>query len=230
MIFKILFSGFTAFILLINSCNEDKKANTITIDTNLKKNTMNLKDAKDSLKAGHELATLGGGCFWCTEAVFDDLRGVDYAISGYAGGAKENPTYREVCYGNTGHAEVVQIAFDPKEISYEDLLRVFFHVHDPTTLNKQGNDVGTQYRSVIYYHDEAQKKSAEKIIKEISDEKIWENKIVTEVSPLTRFYIADDYHQEYFKLNGHAPYCQFVISPKLTKFRKNFKDRLKSVQ
>ena len=186
-------------------------------------------EIKNSLKPGHELATLGGGCFWCTEAVFNDLRGVDYAVSGYAGGAKDNPTYREVCYGNTGHAEVIQIAFDPALLSYEDLLRVFFHVHDPTTLNKQGNDVGTQYRSVIFYHNDAQKNAAEKIIKEISDEKLWDNKIVTEVSPLTKFFIAEDYHQEYFKLNGHAPYCQFVISPKLTKFRKNFKDKLKTV-
>ncbi len=185
-------------------------------------------EIKNSLKPGHELATLGGGCFWCTEAVFNDLRGVDYAASGYAGGAKDNPTYREVCYGNTGHAEVIQIAFDPALLSYEDLLRVFFHIHDPTTLNKQGNDVGTQYRSVIFYHNDAQKNAAEKIIKEISDEKLWDNKIVTEVSPLTKFFIAEDYHQEYFKLNGHAPYCQFVISPKLAKFRKNFKDKLKT--
>ena len=229
MAFKILFSILTSFIILINSCNEDKKTNTVTIDTNVNKRIMST-EIKDSLKIGHELATLGGGCFWCTEAVFEDLRGVDFAVSGYAGGAKENPTYKEVCYGNTGHAEVVQVAFDPKEISYEDLLRVFFHVHDPTTLNKQGNDVGTQYRSVIFYNDDAQKKSAEKIIKELTEEKLWPNKIVTEVSPLTKFYAAEDYHQEYFKLNGHAPYCQFVISPKLTKFRKNFKDRLKSTQ
>ena len=228
MSIKIFFTLITSFLFVIDSCNNQNKENPITINKNFNKN-MNT-ETLDSLKPGHELATLGGGCFWCIEAVYDELRGVDYAASGYAGGAKENPTYREVCYGNTGHAEVVQIAFDPKELSYEDLLRVFFHVHDPTTLNKQGNDVGTQYRSVIFYHNEEQKKSAEKIMKEITDEKIWDNKIVTEVSPLTKFYKAEDYHQEYFKMNGHAPYCQFVISPKLTKFRKNFKDRLKTPQ
>ena len=213
-------------MLLISACTQEKKTDTARVNQNSNKNMST--EIKNSLKPGHELATLGGGCFWCTEAVFNDMKGVDYAVSGYAGGAKDNPTYREVCYGNTGHAEVIQIAFDPAVLSYEDLLRVFFHVHDPTTLNKQGNDVGTQYRSVIFYHNEAQKVAAEKIIKEVSDEKLWDNKIVTEVSPLTKFFIAEDYHQEYFKLNGHAPYCQFVISPKLTKFRKEFKDKLKT--
>ena len=213
-------------MLLLNACNQEKKTDSASVNKNSLKNMST--EIKNSLKPNHELATLGGGCFWCTEAVFNDMRGVDYAVSGYAGGAKDNPTYREVCYGNTGHAEVVQIAFDPAVLSFEDLLRVFFHVHDPTTLNKQGNDVGTQYRSVIFYHNEAQKNAAEKIIKEISDEKLWNNKIVTEVSPLTKFFIAEDYHQDYFKLNGHAPYCQFVISPKLTKFRKEFKEKLKT--
>lgn len=227
MSYKIILPFLCSLTLLINACKEDIKTGTVTVNQNSNKNMTT--EIKNSLKPGHELATLGGGCFWCTEAVFNDLRGVDYAVSGYAGGAKDNPTYREVCYGNTGHAEVIQIAFDPALLSYEDLLRVFFHVHDPTTLNKQGNDVGTQYRSVIFYHNDAQKNAAEKIIKEISDEKLWDNKIVTEVSPLTKFFIAEDYHQEYFKLNGHAPYCQFVISPKLTKFRKNFKDKLKTV-
>lgn len=223
---KIILSFFYSFILLISACTQEKKTDTARVNQNSNKNMST--EIKNSLKPGHELATLGGGCFWCTEAVFNDMKGVDYAVSGYSGGAKDNPTYREVCYGNTGHAEVIQIAFDPAVLSYEDLLRVFFHVHDPTTLNKQGNDVGTQYRSVIFYHNEAQKVAAEKIIKEVSDEKLWDNKIVTEVSPLTKFFIAEDYHQEYFKLNGHAPYCQFVISPKLTKFRKEFKDKLKT--
>ena len=226
MYYKIVLPFLCSLTLLINACKEDIKTGTVTVNQNSNKNMTT--EIKNSLKPGHELATLGGGCFWCTEAVFNDLRGVDYAVSGYAGGAKDNPTYREVCYGNTGHAEVIQIAFDPALLSYEDLLRVFFHVHDPTTLNKQGNDVGTQYRSVIFYNNDAQKISAEKIIKEINDEKLWDNKIVTEVSPLTKFFIAEDYHQEYFKLNGHAPYCQFVISPKLTKFRKNFKDKSKT--
>ena len=223
---KVILLFLFSCMLLLNACNQEKKTDSDSVNKNSHKNMST--EIKNSLKPGHELATLGGGCFWCTEAVFNDMRGVDYAVSGYAGGAKDNPSYREVCYGNTGHAEVVQIAFDPAVLSYEDLLRVFFHVHDPTTLNKQGNDVGTQYRSVIFYHNEAQKMAAEKIIKEISDEKLWDNKIVTEVSPLTKFFIAEDYHQEYFKLNGHAPYCQFVISPKLTKFRKEFKDKLKT--
>jgi peptide-methionine (S)-S-oxide reductase len=175
-----------------------------------------------------EIATLGGGCFWCVEAVFDELKGVHKSISGYSGGKVENPTYREVCYGNTGHAEVVDVYFDPTIISYDDILRVFLHVHDPTTLNRQGNDIGTQYRSVIYFHNAAQEQTAKNIIEEIEKSGLWDNKIVTEVSNFTRFYAAEDVHQEYFKLNGHAPYCQYVINPKMTKFRKEFKDRLKS--
>lgn len=183
---------------------------------------------QDLIKTGAlEIATLGGGCFWCVEAVFDDLKGVEKAVSGYTGGTKENPTYREVCYGNTGHVEVVDVYFDPKIISYADILRVFFHVHDPTTLNRQGNDAGPQYRSAIFYHSEAQKESAKKIIEEIEKSKLWSNKIVTEVTMFARFYPAEDYHQEYYKLNGHEPYCSYIISPKMAKFRKEFKDRLK---
>lgn len=178
-------------------------------------------------KEGLEVATLGGGCFWCIEAVFDDLKGVEKSISGYSGGAVDNPTYKEVCYGNTGHAEVVNVYFDPKVISYEDILRVFFHVHDPTTLNRQGNDVGTQYRSAIFYHSEAQQVAATKIIDEIQKSGLWNNKIVTEITKFVRFFPAEDYHQEYFKLNGRAPYCQYVVAPKVAKFRKEFKDRLK---
>jgi peptide-methionine (S)-S-oxide reductase len=184
---------------------------------------------QDTVKnEGLEVATLGGGCFWCIEAPFDDLKGVEKAVSGYSGGEKENPTYQEVCYGNTGHAEVVNVYFDPSVISYEDILKVFFTLHDPTTLNRQGNDVGTQYRSAIFYHNAAQKQSAEKIISEIQKSGLYSRKIVTEVTKFTRFYPAENYHQEYYKLNGHAPYCQFVISPKMSKFRKEFKDRLKS--
>ena len=183
----------------------------------------------DSVKKEElEIATLGGGCFWCIEAVFDELKGVHKSVSGYSGGKVDNPSYREVCYGNTGHAEVVDVYFDPKIISYEEILTVFFHVHDPTTLNRQGNDIGTQYRSVIYHHNEAQEQSAKKVITEIEKSGLWDNKIVTEVSNFTRFFAAEDVHQEYFKLNGHAPYCQYVINPKMTKFRKEFKDRLKS--
>ena len=186
--------------------------------------TMQESINKDSL----EIATLGGGCFWCVEAVFDELKGVEKAFSGYSGGTKVNPTYREVCYGNTGHAEVINVYFDPKIISFEDILRVFFHVHDPTTLNRQGNDAGPQYRSAIFYHNDAQKASSEKIIKEIEESGLWSSKIVTEVTMFARFYSAEDYHQEYFKLNGHEPYCSYVISPKMAKFRKEFKDRLKT--
>jgi peptide-methionine (S)-S-oxide reductase len=180
------------------------------------------------VKKGLEIASLGGGCFWCIEAVFDELQGVEKSISGYMGGAKENPTYKEVCYGNTGHAEIINVYFDPSVISYEDILRVFFHVHDPTTLNRQGNDIGTQYRSAIFYYDDAQKASAKKIIDEIEKSNLWNNKIVTEVTNFARFYPAEDYHQEYFKLNGHAPYCQYIIAPKMKKFRTEFKDRLKN--
>jgi peptide-methionine (S)-S-oxide reductase len=183
----------------------------------------------DSLQSNLEIATLGGGCFWCVEAVFDELEGVEKSISGYTGGSVENPTYREICYGKTGHAEVVDVYFDPKIIQFEDILRVFLTVHDPTTLNRQGNDIGTQYRSAIFYHSEAQKKSAEKIISEIEKTQIWNDKIVTEITKFTRFYKAEVEHQEYYKLNGRQPYCQFVITPKVAKFRKVFKDRLKKV-
>jgi peptide-methionine (S)-S-oxide reductase len=187
-----------------------------------------LATMQDTVKTeGLETATLGGGCFWCIEAVFEELKGVEKSVSGYSGGAKPNPTYREVCYGNTGHAEVVNVYFDPKVVSYEDILRVFFHVHDPTTLNRQGNDVGTQYRSVIYYHSDAQKAAAEKIIAETEKSKLWDNKIVTELTKFARFYVAEDYHQEYYKLNGHEPYCSYVIAPKMKKFRKEFLDKLK---
>ncbi|GIU81583.1 MAG: peptide-methionine (S)-S-oxide reductase [Acidobacteria bacterium] len=174
-----------------------------------------------------QTATLGGGCFWCIEAVFDELEGVEDVVSGYAGGHKENPTYQEVCTGTTGHAEVVQIKFNPEIISYEDILRVFFSVHDPTTLNRQGNDIGTQYRSVIFYHSEEQKASAEKIINEITEAKIYENPIVTEVTEFKNFYPAEDYHQEYFARNPYQPYCMAVVAPKVAKFRKTFADRLK---
>ena len=175
-----------------------------------------------------ETATLAAGCFWCVEAVFDDLKGVDDVVSGYAGGHTENPTYREVCDGNTGHAEVAQIKFDPTVISFKDVLRVFFSVHDPTTMNRQGNDIGTQYRSAIFYHDEQQKRDALDVIKEITDEGIYDDPIVTEVAPLEKFWPAEDYHQEYFANNPNQPYCQAVVSPKVRKFRAKFADRLKS--
>jgi peptide-methionine (S)-S-oxide reductase len=174
-----------------------------------------------------QTATLGGGCFWCLEAVFNELQGVTQVVSGYAGGKIPNPPYKLVCTGLTGHAEVVQVTFDPNVVSFQDLLRVFFTIHDPTTLNRQGADVGTQYRSVIFYHDEGQKQDAEAVMAEIAKEGIWRNKIVTELSPAGKFYPAEDYHQEYYANNASQPYCQVVIAPKLNKFRKLYFERLK---
>ena len=174
-----------------------------------------------------QIATLAGGCFWCLEAVFDELKGVQSVESGYSGGHVVNPSYREVCDGMTGHAEVVQVTFDPDEVTFADLLRVFFAIHDPTTLNRQGADVGTQYRSAIFYHDDEQKRIAEEVIREIGAAGIWDDPIVTEVTPFDRFYMAEAYHQEYFANNPFQPYCRVVIAPKVSKFRKQFVDRLK---
>ena len=175
-----------------------------------------------------EVATLGGGCFWCLEAVYQELRGVEKVESGYSGGDVPNPTYRQVCSETTGHAEVAQVTFDPDEVSYRDILEVYFTIHDPTTLNRQGADVGTQYRSVIFYHTEEQKRTAEEVISEIESEGIWNSPIVTEVVPLDEFYVAEDYHQNYFRNNGFQPYCQVIIAPKVAKFRKQHLERLKA--
>ncbi len=180
-----------------------------------------------STQAGREVATLGGGCFWCLEAVFDDLKGVERVESGYAGGAVPSPTYREVCNGTTGHAEVVQVAFDPQQISFKEILEVFFATHDPTTLNRQGADVGTQYRSAVFYHTPEQRATAEQVIKDLNVAQIWDAPIVTEVAPLQAFYVAEDYHQEYFQQNPNQPYCRAVVAPKVAKFRKQFLERLK---
>jgi peptide-methionine (S)-S-oxide reductase len=177
--------------------------------------------------AGTEVATLAGGCFWCIEAVFDDLKGVELVESGYSGGTSEHPTYRQVCTGTTGHAEVVQITFDPGQISFADLLRVFFAVHDPTTRNRQGPDVGTQYRSVIFYRTDEQRMVAEAVMKEIGEAGIWQAPIVTELVPFKAFYKAEAYHQDYFSQNGAQPYCRGVIAPKVAKFREHFRARLK---
>lgn len=174
-----------------------------------------------------EIATLAGGCFWCLEAAYDELKGVLSVESGYAGGQVVNPTYKQVCTGTTSHAEVVQVTFDPQVIRFKDLLNVFFVIHDPTTLNRQGNDVGTQYRSAIYYHSEAQKATAEEVIRELTEQKVWNNKIVTEVTPFDKFYVAEDYHQEYFANNPYQPYCMMVVAPKVIKFRKHFMEMLK---
>jgi len=174
-----------------------------------------------------ETATLGAGCFWCVEAVFDDLKGVESVESGYSGGHTENPTYQQVCSETTGHAEVAQINFDPNEISFKEVLQVFFAVHDPTTLNRQGNDVGSSYRSAIFYHDDNQKRIAEEVIKEVETEGVYDNPIVTEVAPFDNFYIAENYHQEYFANNPNQPYCAAVVAPKVAKFRQKFVNRLK---
>ncbi|PQV64392.1 peptide-methionine (S)-S-oxide reductase [Abditibacterium utsteinense] len=174
-----------------------------------------------------ETATLGAGCFWCVEAVFDALKGVEDVVSGYAGGHTKNPTYKEVCSETTGHAEVVQIKFDPSVISYADILRVFFTVHDPTQLNRQGNDVGESYRSAIFTHSDEQTHTAHEVIEEIENEKLYSGEIVTEVTPFTNFYSAEEYHQEYFAQNPHQGYCQFVVAPKVAKFRKKYAEQLK---
>jgi peptide-methionine (S)-S-oxide reductase len=175
-----------------------------------------------------EAAVFGGGCFWCTEAVFDELSGVLSVMPGYAGGSVKNPTYEQVCGGATGHAEVIRIEFNPSEIGFKDLLTVFFATHDPTTLNRQGNDVGTQYRSVVLYADETQRKEAESFIKELNDAKAYSKPVVTTLEPLREFYAAEDYHQKYFARNPYQSYCQFTIPPKLKKLHKQFADLLKS--
>lgn len=175
-----------------------------------------------------EVATFGGGCFWCIEAVFDHVVGVAKVESGYTGGQTLNPTYRQVCNGDTGHAEVVRVAFDPNVISYRDILRIFFAIHDPTTLNRQGADAGTQYRSAIYYHSPEQKRTAEELIAVLNAEKIWPRPIVTEVTAAPTFYVAEDYHQGYYRSNPGQGYCQHVIDPKVAKFRKQFADKIKS--
>jgi peptide-methionine (S)-S-oxide reductase len=179
-----------------------------------------------SKEQSKESATLAGGCFWCLEAVYKELRGVERVVSGYAGGHVERPTYREVCEGTTGHAEVVQITFDPALVSYRELLEVFFTIHDPTTLNRQGADVGTQYRSAVFYHSPEQRETAEQVIAEMEAAHVWDSPIVTEVSPLAEFYPAEDYHQDYFEKNPSQPYCRAVVAPKVSKFRKLFLDRL----
>jgi peptide-methionine (S)-S-oxide reductase len=174
-----------------------------------------------------ETATLGGGCFWCTEAVFDSVIGVEDVVSGYSGGHKENPTYQEVCSETTGHAEAVQVKFDANEISYKEILEIFFGTHDPTTLNRQGNDVGSSYRSAVFYHTPEQKETAREVVKELTEEDVFGKPIVTEITEFTNFYPAEDYHQEYFANNPNQPYCMGVVAPKVSKFRQKFSDRLK---
>ncbi|MGE5647560.1 MAG: peptide-methionine (S)-S-oxide reductase MsrA [Acidobacteriota bacterium] len=174
-----------------------------------------------------EIATLGGGCFWCMEAVYERMAGVLSVVSGYMGGHTENPTYEDVCTGMTGHVEVVQVAFDPAVASYRDILEVFFATHDPTTRDRQGNDVGSQYRSVIFTHSGQQRAAAEQAIRELNDAHVWDNPVVTEIRPATHFYRAEDYHQEYFRNNPQRPYCAYVVAPKVRKFKEKFAGRLK---
>ena len=177
--------------------------------------------------AQRKKATLGGGCFWCLEAVYDELQGVEKVVSGYAGGHVDNPSYKQVCTGTTGHAEVVQLTYDPEKITFREILEVFFVIHDPTTLNRQGNDVGPQYRSAIFYHDETQKETADATIAELEETNAFSDPIVTEVAPLDTFYPAEAYHQDYYQNNRLQPYCQFVVKPKLAKFRKTFSEKRK---
>ncbi len=211
----LIYSFALTMMTLLLSCaqanNTEKKENINMSNTNNKTET----------------TTLGTGCFWCTEAIFQQLKGVISATSGYSGGHVDNPTYKEVCEGTTGHAEVIQIVYDPSIISFDELLEVFWQTHDPTTLNRQGNDVGPQYRSVIFYHNNEQKKKAEKYKAELDKSKAFDNPIVTEISPFTTFYKAENYHQDYYNNNGSQPYCYYVIKPKLEKFNKVFKDKIK---
>jgi len=201
------------FFYLI-SCNTSDVESKELIKTNTIQQTM-------------DTITFGAGCFWCVEAIFSDLNGVEKVVSGYAGGAVKNPSYKEVCTGSTGHAEVCQVIYNPEIISYQELLEVFWQVHDPTTLNRQGGDIGTQYRSAIFYHNEDQKKIAEQFKQTLNNEKVYPDPIVTEITAFTNFYPAEDYHQDYFELNGENPYCKAVVRPKVEKFRKVFNDKLK---
>jgi peptide-methionine (S)-S-oxide reductase len=207
-----------AVVLLFTGSSCGQKT-TKPADENMTKENINTD--------GLEVATFGSGCFWCTEAIFLNVDGVAKVESGYTGGKIKNPTYKEVCSGLTGHAEAIRLWFDPKEVSYEELLEIFWQTHDPTTLNRQGADAGTQYRSVIFYHNDEQKKAAEFYKQKLEDAKAFDGPIVTEISPASSFYVAEDYHQNYYALNSNAPYCTYVIQPKLEKFKKVFKEKLK---
>lgn len=204
--------------------NTEEENEKVVFTTAKEKNNNTMSDTTTQ----YDTATLGAGCFWCVEAVFQDLKGVKSVASGYSGGAIKNPTYKEVCSGRTGHAEVCQIVYDPNILSFDELLEVFWQTHDPTTLNQQGADVGTQYRSAVFYHTEEQRKLAEEYKKKLNDANAFGKPVVTEITPYTEFYKAEDYHQDYFNQNGDQPYCRMVIQPKVEKFKKVFKDKLKS--
>ena len=214
------------FAMSCQGSEKDPKAESMgKITQQVKKGDLKMDNTKT------ETAIFAGGCFWCTEAFFTDLKGVEKVVSGYIGGATVNPSYKDVCTGQTGHAEAIQITYNPNEVAYEDLLEIFFVTHDPTTLNRQGADVGTQYRSEIFYTTEAQKKSAENFIKLLTDQNIFEGKkIVTAISAASKFYPAEDYHQDYYAQNGNQPYCRAVIAPKMDKLEKNYKSKLKVKQ
>lgn len=197
---------------VLGSCGQARNHNSVLMQNNMQ---------------SYELATLGGGCFWCLDAIFKDVKGVGQVVSGYSGGHIRNPAYREVTSGRTGHAEVVQLRFDPEIISYAEILNIFFHLHDPTTLNRQGADVGTQYRSVIFFHDQDQELIAREVFAQIDATDLWPGSLVTEIAPLINFYPAEDYHQDYFAKNPDQPYCSVVIGPKVAKMRKYFKDYLR---
>jgi peptide-methionine (S)-S-oxide reductase len=207
-----------SFLLLAMAGNTHKKVinNQAQDMTNLESNP------------GLQLATFASGCFWCTEAIFQNVDGVEKVVSGYMGGKVKNPTYKDVCTGQTGHAEVIQLTYNPKEVSYDELLEIFWKTHDPTTLNRQGADAGTQYRSAIFYHNDDQKQLAEKYKKKLTEAEVFDQPIVTEITPASVFYKAEDYHQNYYNLNGDAPYCSMVIQPKVEKFKKVFKEKLKN--
>lgn len=213
----ILLNGLSLILMAIPGCKSGAQPTQKVMDMSEKEITAVKTDT----------ATFGAGCFWCVEAVFQELDGVMSVSSGYMGGAVKNPTYKEVCTGQTGHAEVARIIYDPAKISFADLLEVFWKTHDPTTLNRQGADVGTQYRSVVFYHSEEQKTEAESYKKKLDESGAWDKPLVTEISPVEIFYEAEDYHQNYYTQNGDASYCQFVIRPKMDKFRKAFADKLK---
>lgn len=230
---KAIFLVFTALMLItsaVSGCSIiGGKSDKVSVNSDENKKIsgekMTAADKRDTTK--YESAVLAGGCFWCIETIFQDLKGVEMVESGYSGGATTNPTYKEVCEGNTGHAEVVRITFDPAVISYEQLLNVFFHIHNPTTLNKQGADVGTQYRSAVFYVNDKQKSDAEKVIADITASKLWDDPIVTEVTAFDKFYKAEDYHQDYYNNNPNQGYCSMVIAPKVKKFYKEFPHLLK---
>lgn len=213
MILTILFM--TLGFSILSSCSE-------TISKSNQEKSMSISE-----QTKIEIATFGSGCFWCTEAIFERVNGVIKVVSGYSGGTTENPTYKEVCTGTTGHAECTQIYFDPSVVTYDELLEIFWKTHDPTTLNRQGNDIGTQYRSVIFYHNAEQKQKAEYYKKKLEEEKIWDKPIVTEITEFKKFFPAEDYHQNYYENNPYQGYCAFVITPKIEKFEKIFKDKLK---